>query len=298
MKNEENALSLNLQFFASEVEGDVETEVVEPDGADEIEEVEDEELGDDAEEDDGIEDGEEDETEDHVQTPEENAIYANMRRRAEAEAKRKYDSQLQAMNAQFASMFGGYTNPLTGQPIQSASDYLAAMAAQERQAAEAKMAEAGIDRESLNRLIENNPTVVQAKEAIRRANDAEAERMIHEDYRNILALDPTIGSEADVPNADGFTEAVQYTVEHPDIRLSDAYKIVNFDRLASNKVQGARQAAINSARSKEHLSKTGGLSAPSTGSEIPASELATWKEFFPDKSPKELKAIYNKAIKA
>lgn len=299
-KEFEPAMKLNLQFFADGVHDET-PETVDPEIADteetndtELDEAENTEEEDDPE---ALDDSDE-QSEGHVQTPEENAIYANMRRRAEAEAQRKFEAQQRAIDAQYAQMFAGYTNPITGEPIRSANDYIAAMAAQERQNAENQMAAAGIDKNLLNNLIENNPTVIEAREAIRRANDAQAESMIHEDYRKILEIDPTIGNEADVPASEGFAEAIQYTVDHPGIRLSDAYKIVNFDRLSSSKTQAARQAAISKAKSKEHLSVASGINAPSDGEDIPSGVLSMWKEAFPEKTPAQLKALYNKSIKA
>jgi hypothetical protein len=79
------------------------------------------------------------------------------------------------------------------------------------------------------------------------------------------------------------------------MRLADAYKLVNFDRLSSIKTQAAQQQAINQAKSKGHLSQTSGLADQDKTSDIPDSVLSQWKEWFPEKSMKELKALYNKS---
>ena len=292
MKNN-TLLPLNLQFFAEDEGDNVSPEVVDPD------EVEDGYEDGEIPEEDETEEGEEADTTDqpeHVQTAEENANYASIRRKAEADARRRFEDQQRIIDAQYAQMFQGYTNPETGLPILSASDYIAAMAAQERQTAQAKMAEAGIDTISLNRLIENNPTVIQAKQAIASINEQNADRMVQEDLENILAIDPEIGSIEAVPQTEGYANAVQYAVEHPGIRLSEAYKLVNFDRLANSKTAAAKQAAINAQKSKEHLSKTAGIAGNDNSQDIPVNELETWKEWFPDKSDKELRKMYNKAI--
>ena len=65
------------------------------------------------------------------QSAEENAKYAAMRRRAEAEAEKRYASKQAELDRQFASMFGQYTNPETGEPIRTAQDYFNAMQAQQ-----------------------------------------------------------------------------------------------------------------------------------------------------------------------
>lgn len=290
--NRENLLPLNLQYFAEDVDNES-PEVVEPE--------EDESVLEDGEESEEEETGEGEEAEstdqpEHVQTAEENANYANIRRKAEADARRRFDEQQRMIDAQYAQMFQGYTNPETGAPILSASDYIAAMAAQERQTARAQMAEAGIDANSLNKLIENNPTVMQAKQAIATINEQNADRMLQEDFESILAIDPEIGSIDAIPTTQGYSDAVQYTIDHPGIRLAEAYKLVNFDRLANRKTAAAKQAAINAQKSKEHLSKTAGIAANNTAEEIPAGDIEKWKDWFPDKSMKELKKLYNKAI--
>jgi len=278
-------LPLNLQFFAEGEESDETPEVVAPE----------ESVSEDGEPEEG-EEAEPAEQPEHVQSAEENANYANIRRKAEADANRRYEERQRSLDAMYAQMFQGYKNPETGQPIQTAADYIAAMAAQERQMAESKMQEAGIDRDSLNRLIENNPTVIQAKQAIQSLNEQNAEKMVQEDLEQILAIEPELGNIEAVTASEGYNEAVQYAVDHPGIRLSDAYKIVNFERLANSKTATARQAAINAQRSKEHLSQTAGIATNDNSLDIPSSELEKWKDWFPDKSPKELRKMYNKAI--
>lgn len=285
-----NHIPLDLQFFAEDEGSNESPEVVAPEETEtDLEETEPEEGEDEGE------NAEPAQQPDHVQTAEENANYASIRRKAEADAKMRFERQQSELDAMYAQMFSGYKNPETGMPIKTAADYIAAMAAQERQQAESKMAEAGIDKESLNRLIENNPTVIQAKQAIATINEQNADRMVREDLENILAIDPGIGSIDDVATSEGYAEAVQYAVDHPGIRLSDAYKLVNFDRLANSKTATARQAAINAQRSKAHLSQTAGIAAQNNDVEIPADELERWQEWFPDKSIKELKKLYNKS---
>jgi hypothetical protein len=117
--------------------------------------------------------------------------------------------------------------------------------------------------------------------------------MVEEDMRNIIAFDPSVTSEQDIVSQPNFPEVVDYVDKHPGMRLADAYKLVNFDRLASQKAQAAEQSAINQAKSKKHLSAPSGLAEGDTV-EIPQEQLAMWKEFFPDKSLKDLKALYAK----
>ena len=84
-----------------------------------------------------------------------NAIYADARRRAEAEAKRKYSN----IDAQYAERFKGFTNPETGQPINSAQDYFNALDAQERLANKKALADKGLDPNLIEKAVNNSPAI-------------------------------------------------------------------------------------------------------------------------------------------
>ena len=87
-----------------------------------------------------------------------NAIYADARRRAEAEAKRKYSN----IDAQYAERFKGFTNPETGQPINSAQDYFNALDAQERLANKKALADSGLDPNLIEKAVNNSPAIKAA----------------------------------------------------------------------------------------------------------------------------------------
>jgi hypothetical protein len=225
------------------------------------------------------------------QSPETNAAFAAMRRRAEAaerEVKRLND---------YATQYKGLENPVTHQPIQSASDYFAALSAQEQIKTQQALQNAGLDPTLIDKAVANNPMVREAQATIQRENQLRAQQMVDEDFERIIAMDPTVNSPEEVENAEGFNESVQYVQEHPGMRLSDAYKIVNFDRLSSAKTAAARQKAINDARSKQHLGTAAGVAAKDREVDIPQSELGRWRDMFPDASAKELKAKYNRMLK-
>ena len=74
--------------------------------------------------------------------------------------------------------------------------------------------------------------------------------------------------------------------------LVDSYKILNYGKATA----AIQQQAINQAKGKSHLNPVNGVATPNEGAEIPQSELAYWKEAFPDKNPAELKKLYNKTL--
>jgi len=273
--------NLDLQFFAEEG-------VTEPEAADPVEDTGVEEP---------IEEPGENEAEPaEQQTPDQNAQYAAIRRKAEHDAQMKYQAKQQRIDAMYAEKFRGLTNPETGAPILGAADYYEALAAQERLQAKEEMQQAGLDPSLIDRAIASSPLIQQAQMAIEQNNQIQSQRMVDEDMRAIIAYDPMVSSEQDIVTQPNFSQVVDYCKSHPGMRLSDAYKLVNFDRLASQKAQAAEQTAINQAKSKNHLSAPNGLSKNDTTVDIPLDQKAMWEEWFPEKSANELRAIYNKSL--
>lgn len=273
-----NYLPLDLQFFAEE--GENEPEVAEP-----VEET------DVAEEPAGENEAEPAEQ----QTPEQNAQYAAIRRKAEYDAQIKYQNEQARLDNMYAERFRGLTNPETGAPIRGAADYFEALAAQERMQAKEEMQQAGLDPALLDKAIANSPLIRQAEEAIKQNTQRESQRMVDEDMQKIIAFDPMVSSANDIVSQSNFIDVVHYCEAHPGMRLADAYKLVNFDRLSSERAKSAEQSAINQARSKNHLTTPSGVSNDDNTVDIPLDQLEKWQEAFPDKSPKDLRKLYNKA---
>lgn len=283
MKKFENGLlSYNLQFFADEgeaSEGATETAPAEQsENEGEVTETENE--------------GENEEvTEPQTQSPETNAAFANMRRQLEAANKRLADT-----DAMFARQFGKYTNPETGQPIRSAQDYSEAMAAQERMNAREQMQQNGIDPNVIDNLIANSPAVRQAQAATAELNNYRAQQKLEADYKEILALDPSLNSVEDILNDPSMPLMAERVAQ--GMSLVDAYKIVNFDKVFNSKEAAVKQQTINQVKGKNHLSTGAAVNVSSDLEDIPANMLEDFKDRFPEKSPKELKALYNQVLKA
>lgn len=232
------------------------------------------------------------------QSAEDNAKYAAMRRKAEAEARRKFASQQAELDRQFTSMFGEYVNPETGAPIRGARDYFNAMRAQQDRQTRNQLEQAGVDPNLIDNAVRNNPAVQYANAVIEQQQQEQAQFMISEDIEAIRAIDPTIKSADDVAMLETYPQMVDMIQRSGGrVRLSEAYKMVNFERLVSNQRQAGQQSAINQARSKGHLNAAAGVSGSVDGEDIPTGELAEWKEWFPDKSAKELRALYNRSRK-
>lgn len=272
------AMELDLQFFAEE--GSEEPEAATPETSDEV-----------TEESEG-----EEETATAEQSPELNSQFAEVRRRAEADARRKYEAKAAANNRLIAERFKGYTNPETGAAITTVEEYMEALAAQDRARAKAQMQEAGIDPDMLDRAIANSPVVRRAEEIERQNQQYQVDAMINEDIKTIIDFDPSITSAADVYAQPNWNDVIGYCQNHPGVRLAEAYKLINFDRLSEARMKAGEQAAINQAKGKDHLKVATGTSNEDRSVDIPSGVLDMWKQAYPDKSGKELKALYNMTL--
>ena len=280
---EKDLLAMNLQFFAedSEDEGVNETEPAEQS---EFESEDAQPAG---------EEVQEEPAAPQFDTDRANAAFASMRRELEAARREQAD-----IDALYARQYGGYTNPETGQPITSARDYFEAMEAQERMQARAQLQENNIDPRMIDNMIANSPAVRQAKAATAELNSYRASRMMDEDFKKVLALDPTKTSEDDILNDPAYLTVVNYIETHPGTRFDEAYKIVNFERLADSRGAAAKQAVVNQVKSKNHLSTGTSIDVQDSDEDIPPTMVEQYKELFPEKNMKELKALYNNTLKS
>lgn len=274
---------MNLQFFAEEGEGEGvnEVEAADPQEAETTEAAEGTE---------GVDSGET--AEPQVQSDEANRAFASMRRAKEAAEK-----QLADINRMYATQFGNFKNPETGQPIRGVEDYLEALNAQKRMEAREQLRQNNMDPNLIDQMIANSPAVRRAEEATAELNNIRAQQMMEADFAEVMKLDPSMTSRDDILNDPSYGVAVDYIVNHPGIRFSDAYKIVNFDRLSSSKTAAARQAVVNQVKGQAHLSNAPGLTTNDALEDIPAAMIENFRERFPEKTDKELKALYNKVLK-
>jgi len=270
----QNLLDLNLQLFGEEGEvADVEaSEAVEP--TEESTEAESEETG----------EKEEGNAEPTEQSAEENARYAAIRRRAEEDARNKYQSQMNALNQRVAAMCQGVTHPVTGQPITNVNDYMDALQIQQRQANEQELQEKGVDPQIIDRMIAQNPVVMQAQQVIEQNKMVAAENALQRDLAEITKFDPNIKGINDLAALPNFSEMLD-RVSH-GMSLVDAYKIVNYGK----STDAARQQAINQMRGKEHLATQSGVEQDEEYVEVPSEIMSRWKS--EGKTEKQIRELY------
>ena len=275
-----NLFDLDLQYFAEGEDTGVEdVEVAEPQ-EDEESEAESEETG---EEETG-------DSEPEPQTAEENARYAAIRRRAEEDARRKYEAQIAPLNQQITAMCNGITHPVTGRPITSVQEYVEALAIQQRQQNERELEEKGVDPSIINRMIETNPVVMQAQQVLEKAQADQAQAALQRDVEELSKIDPNIRDVNDLASLPTFPQMVDFVAKNKGVSIVDAYKVFNF----GNAKTAARQQAINQMRGKDHLSTQTGVSKEDEYVEVPDEIMSRWKS--EGKTEKQIRSLYKTVI--
>ena len=281
-------LSLDLQKFSEEDAEIIETgeneETETADQSEEETETESEETGE-----------ETGDAEPHEQTAEENARYAAIRRRAEEDARRKYEAELNQMSQQVAAVCQGYTHPITGQPITNIRDYVDALVIQQRQQSEQELEEKGIDPGMIDRMIASNPVVMQAQQVIEQTKQNEAVVQIQRDIAELSKYDSNIKSFEDLANLPNYPAMVNFVAQTGGrATIVDAYKALNFDSFMNHAGEAARQKAINQMRGKDHLSTQKGVATEDDLVEVPADIMARWKE--DGKTEKQIRELYKSVM--
>lgn len=240
------------------------------------------------------------------QTPEENAKYAAARRKAEAErdaaiAKARQDARDEAQRViDRAFQEIGILNPYTKQPITSRAEY---EEYRKRYDAEKKahvLKKSGMSDEEFQAFVESLPEVRQAREAqaaaesaAKEAREQQAKMRVEEQMREISALDPSIRALSDLANMETYPKF--YELVKRGNTLTDAFKLANYESLTQGAVSASRQAAMNAAQGKRHLTQTSGRG--SGAASVPADIRAEYLAFNPDATDAEIQAHYNRYIK-
>lgn len=223
-----------------------------------------------------------------TQSPELNAQYAAIRRKAEEDAQKR-------INGEFKRLFGNIQNPATGRNIETYADYLQAVEYQQRAAQNKLLEEKGINPALIEQMINNSPAMRQAQQILEENSRSEAQRKLDADLKIVSQISPEIQSIADIENHPSYAVVLDFVQK--GLSLPDAFKLANYDSLSSQRSEAAKQAAINQARSKNHMETTNGVS---TGSEtlvpIPDSVLGQWKRSYPDLTMEQLTQKYNSSL--
>ena len=225
------------------------------------------------------------------QSAEVNSQFAAARRKAEEESANK----INGINNEFKRLFGNIVNPVTGKNIESYTDYIQAVEYQRKEATNKMLQEKGIEPSVIERLINESPTMRQAQQILEENKKAEASRQLEADLKVLSAIEPSIKSIDDVANHPSYDKVLGYVQN--GLGLADAFKLANFDSLASKKSEAVKQAAVNQAKSKNHMETTNGVAVASeTLAPIPPGVLSKWRSAYPELSMEQLTKKYNDSI--
>lgn len=242
-------------------------------------------------------------------TPEQRRENAAKRRQQEQQAQRAaIDQAVQAAVRQeqdkhegilkefFAK--AGLKNTITGEPITSMEQF----DTWNQQFNEAKLQrdlKAGkLTPEGLATAIGNHPIVKQAQQLVSQdaaakqaQQTAAAREKIEGEIAEIHKLDESIGTLEDLMQAPYWPQL--YAMTKRGYSIKDAHLLLNHDRLEQAKIEAAKQASLNNARGKDHMTAT---AAPrGVGSiSVPAADLAMFRQFNPGATDAEIQAYYNK----
>ena len=252
------------------------------------------------------EDSQEEGAEGEKQTPEKNAKYAAARRKAEAErdaavAKAKQEAEAEAQRViDEAFKNSGLTNPYTKKPITTKAEY---EEYKQRFDAERKarlMKKSGMTDDEFNEFVEGLPEVKKAKEqqaaaeaAQKQAQEAQAKVKVEEQLKEISAIDPTIKELKDIAKMDTYPRF--YELVKKGNSLSDAFKLANIDKLTQSTAEASRQAAVNAAAGKQHMTRTATRGAGAVS--VPQDVREEYLAFNPGATDAEIAQHYNKYIK-
>ena len=189
-------------------------------------------------------------------------------------------------------------NTLTGAPITSMEEFSAWKAAFDANQLQKDLKAGRLTPEGLEKAIGRLPAMqkveqlVQAQDEARRKAEMEAARVrMDAEIAEIGKLDPSIRSVEDLLKMPKAREFYAYVKKGNG--FLDAYYLSHREELADRRAEAARQQALNNVRGKEHLAGPG-LQRGQGAAQVPADELAMFREFNPGATEAEIQAYYNK----
>lgn len=204
-----------------------------------------------------------------------NEVWRTARERAEREAGQRLAAERVALDKNISEIFAGQINPYTNQPIRTAADLTQYHTMHAEEQRRQQFAAAGIDPGLIASMISEHPTVRQAANAVAQMEQERASFRVTEGIKAISSIDPDIKTPDDIPLEirPAFEQALGR-----GLSFADAYKLAAWDKLTGKKVAAAKQAAINSARGKDHQQTTTGGGA-NNAVHVPPEVMSEYKRF-------------------
>lgn len=262
------------------------------------------EQGTEAQEDGGI--AEAGDGEEAVQSAEERSRQAYGRRAREREAERQaLTAAAQArVDAVYADLFAGQTNPYTGQPIRTEADFRAYREARTRQEHEEQMLSAGVDPTALRGMVDD--AVKPLREEVQR----QRLESVNAEARNVTARAQAAirqGLEAVRVKYDSGIQTLEDIAAMPTgaafrsyvekgLSIEDAFYMANREAVDKRRMEAARQAGIKQASGKRHMTPMPGAAGEAPYVATPR-QREMYREINPNATDDEINAAYGEFYK-
>ena len=237
---------------------------------------------------------------------EEDARYAAARRRAEAErdqaiARVKKEAEEKAAKS-LEEFFqrSGLVDPYTKKPIRTREEYESYRERYEAEQKASLLKKSGMSDAEFQAFVQGLPEVQearrakeQAQQAAQEAREAQAKVKVAEQLKEIQEMDPSIKELGDLAKLESYPKI--YDMVKRGYSISDAYRLANYDALTHQAAEKSRQAALQNAQSKQHLSPT---TQRGTGSvSVPEEIKREYRLLMPDATDAEIQKHYQKYVK-
>ena len=238
-----------------------------------------------------------------TQTPEQNSQFAAARRQAEAERDRAIAAEKARADAQIKDVISSLNivSPYTGKLITTPEEYAAYKNAKAADFKKGFMEKNKLDEKGYDEFVAQLPEVVSARDAVAKAADAEkaavkekAKAGIAAELEIISKLDPDIKDMGALFKTENYPEILARVKS--GMSLSDAYKLVNFDKLQQRSAAAEKQRALNSAAGKSHMTPTTQAHGQALAA-VPEEVKQNYRLFNPNMSEEDMARDYNKYLK-
>ena len=212
---------------------------------------------------------------------------AEMQAAIAAQAQRQVDNF-------YKQQYAGFINPYTHGPIESEADYLAYMQAFEAEERQRKFGEMGVDPNMLNQMISELPAVKQANAIIAQQQQEQANAFMKAQFDAMKAEYPDCGfadARAMMNDPEG-KKVLEFWRDSPRLTISDAYMILNKDKIRAQQNAAVKQGVMNQMNGKSHLKNTKGGGGAAV--DIPENDREALRKWFPKASDAELKEMWLK----
>ena len=145
----------------------------------------------------------------------------------------------------------------------------------------------------LDRMISNNPKILQANKILEEQKERDRQKEILDDVEKIHELDDSISSLEDLmehPNYEAMLEKVKN-----GSNLVDAYKLVNFDLLMGKSSKEGAERTYKNVTNKSHIRTTSG--GATNDVHVPSDVMAMYKKNMPSWTEEQIKKHYASAVK-